>query len=196
MSAIPRARNRFFLLALAVLAATVPARGGETDPGVADDTLATLRAYSLELVNTARRQAGLRQLVPGTALTEAAQFHAEDMLQRRYHAHASPDGDTVVDRYAAAGGPPYRVIAENIARWDGYTAPPDREAVEFLHKGWMNSPEHRRNILRRGLTHYGFGLAWDGAGARLAVQTFAGTRAAADSAAPATGSRQAAEDGG
>ena len=169
--------RRFALLAVVVFAAGLGAREGRADPGVAEDTLAALRAYSLELVNTARREAGLRQLVPGTALTRAAQSHAEDLLRRGYHAHVSPEGGTVGDRYAAAGGPPYYLIAENIARCTGCTKPPDRETVETLHEGWMNSPEHRRNILLRGLTHYGFSFAWDGKGTFDAVQTFAGIRA-------------------
>ena len=38
----------------------------------------------------------------------------------------------------------------------------------------MNSPEHRENILREGLTRFGFGMAIDAPGGLYAVQTFAG----------------------
>ena len=38
----------------------------------------------------------------------------------------------------------------------------------------MNSPEHRENILRPGLTRFGFGVADDAQKGLFAVQTFAG----------------------
>jgi hypothetical protein len=38
----------------------------------------------------------------------------------------------------------------------------------------MNSPEHRENILREGLTRFGFGIVVDAQGGLYAVQTFAG----------------------
>jgi uncharacterized protein YkwD len=85
----------------------------------------------------------------------------------------SPEGETVADRYVEAGGSRWRLVAENIARCIGCEAPLTTARVESLHEGWMNSPPHRENILRRGLDRFGFGIVVEDE--RLyAVQTFAG----------------------
>jgi uncharacterized protein YkwD len=137
--------------------------------------LARLRERALELMNEARGKHGLRPLELGSALNRAAQSHAEDMLRRAYYGHVSPEGGTVADRYREAGGSRWRLTAENIARCAACDPPPTIERVERLHEGWMNSPPHRENILRRGLDRFGFGIAVGGKGEPLyAVQAFAG----------------------
>jgi uncharacterized protein YkwD len=133
-----------------------------------------LRQKALELVNGERREHGLETLSLGPDLNEAAQSHAEDMLQRNYYAHTSPEGATVADRYSDAGGSRWHVTAENIARCEGCPSPPTEERVERLHRGWMDSPPHRENILRRGLDRFGFGIITGSDQALYAVQTFAG----------------------
>ncbi|MXQ11752.1 CAP domain-containing protein [Microvirga makkahensis] len=146
-------------------------------PTIAAETgsLDRLRHKALELVNRERQEHGLPLLSLGPALNEAAQSHAKDMLQRKYYAHSSPEGDTVADRYTNAGGSRWHVTAENIARCQGCPVPPTEERVERLHRGWMDSPPHRENILRRGLDRFGFGIIADSGEALYAVQTFAGT---------------------
>jgi uncharacterized protein YkwD len=136
--------------------------------------LAALRNGALEFVNEARRENGLQPLELGTKVNEAALSHATDMLQRDYYSHTSPEGGTVQDRYVLAGGSKWRLVAENIARCAACTAVPDIAAVERLHRGWMQSPEHRRNILRRGLTQFGFAIISNPKNGLYAVQTFAG----------------------
>jgi uncharacterized protein YkwD len=138
------------------------------------DNLAALRQRALELVNQARAAHGLSRLEPGPDLDEAAQSHAQDMLRRGYFLHTSPEGGTVQDRYVDAGGSRWELVAENIAKCDGCAPPVTQATVEWLQEGWMNSPEHRENILRRGLTRFGFGIAADAAKGLYAVQTFAG----------------------
>lgn len=152
-------------LAAAVLSMAGSALGQEAD-------LPAMRAEALALVNAAREAEGLPALATGGALDEAAQAHAEDMLARDYYAHASPEGETVRERYLAAGGDAAEVVAENIAMCEGCPAPDPAQARDF-HEGWMQSPEHRDNILARGLERFGFGIAGDDAEV-YAVQTFAG----------------------
>lgn len=133
-----------------------------------------LRAQALALVNEERRQRGLPELRLEAELNEAARGHARDMLERDYYAHESPEGENVLDRYLAAGGAQWRLVTENIARCANCDSVIDEAAVERLHRGWMNSPEHRANILREGLDRFGFGAAASGAGGLYAVQTFSG----------------------
>lgn len=132
------------------------------------------RAQSLTLVNEARREAGRQPLEMGAALAEAAQAHAEDMAARDYYSHVSPEGGTVMDRFLAAGGSDGRLAAENIAKCEGCAGPVDAARIEQLHEGWMNSPEHRKNILADGVSQYGFGLTVGAGGTLYAVETFAG----------------------
>lgn len=153
------------LLVLVPLSAAISAESGD---------LGQLRSRALALVNQERLQLGLNRLQPGEDLDEAAQAHARDMLRRSYVAHASPEGDTVQDRYIEAGGSRWRLVAENIARCMGCSSPPMPGRVEQLHQDWMNSPGHCENILRRGLNRFGFGIIVGADKALYAVQTFAG----------------------
>ena len=95
------------------------------------------------------------------------------MLQRHYYAHETPEGKDPRDRFLAAGGSPSSLVEENIARCAGCPVPPQAAAVDSLQRSWMNSPEHRENILARGIDRMGFGIAGD-QGALYAVQDFAG----------------------
>jgi uncharacterized protein YkwD len=140
----------------------------------APDNLQALRQRALELVNQARAAHGLSQLELGRDLDEAAQSHAQDMLRRGYFSHTSPEGKDVQDRYVAAGGSRWELVEENIAKCEGCAPPVTEATVEWLQEGWMNSPEHRENILRPGLSRFGFGIAAEEGKGLYAVQTFAG----------------------
>jgi uncharacterized protein YkwD len=132
---------------------------------------AGLNSEALRLVNADRQENGLPALAAGSQLAAAAPAHAEDMLARDYYAHVSPSGEDVQDRYGAAGGSQWEIVAENIARCQGCAA--SEATLAELQQGWMESPGHRRNILAEGLERFGFGLA-AGDGTLYAVQTFAG----------------------
>jgi uncharacterized protein YkwD len=162
----PTSRLALILLFLAVTAAQpVPA----AEPAGLD----ALRAEALTAVNADRAAHGLDPLTLSPPLTAAAQEHAADMLARGYFEHASPEGDTVDDRYARHGGPPWHLVAENLAQCSGCPAPVEANRIRDLEAGWMDSPGHRKNILTRGLAEFGFGIAVEGE-ELYAVQTFGG----------------------
>ncbi|MHA6297477.1 CAP domain-containing protein [Devosia sp. CAU 1758] len=164
-------RRRPALLALGLLMLGLAASGaGAQESG----DLAGLRQRALELVNASRAEADLPALGPGDRLNAAAQGHARDMLERDYYAHSSPEGDTVQDRFLAEEGSRWELVAENIARCAACTDTPDMAAMERLHQGWMDSPEHRANIMAKGLARFGFGIITDAEQGLYAVQTFAG----------------------
>ena len=124
-------------------------------------------------MNEARSEEGLSQLSLGSALNEAAQGHATDMVGREYYAHVGPDGGTPRDRFRAFGGSQWALSGENIAKCSNCALPPDIERLEAFHAGWMQSPDHRKNILSDGFDRFGFGISGE-ADAIYAVQTFAG----------------------
>ncbi|MFG1814634.1 CAP domain-containing protein [Kribbella sp. NPDC049174] len=108
----------------------------------------TAEAQVLKLTNDERAKAGCGPLRTNSALTNAAEAHAADMVDRHYFAHDSLDGRSPFDRMKAAG---YRggAMAENIAV--GYQSP------AAVVEGWMNSSGHRKNILNCTYTVIGIG---------------------------------------
>lgn len=83
-------------------------------------------------------------------LTAAAQAKANDMVQKDYWAHNSPDGKTPWT-FINAAGYSYQMAGENLAF--GFDNASDTIA------GWMNSPTHRANILNASYKDVGFGVA-------------------------------------
>ncbi|WP_051329156.1 CAP domain-containing protein [Geminicoccus roseus] len=138
------------------------------------DNLPALRERALQVLNADRQEHGLPALSRSESLDAAAQAHAEDMLERDYFAHESPEGEDVRDRYLEQGGSGARLVAENISQCTGCSAPIGQERIDALEEGWMNSPEHRANILKRGLDQFGFGIAVSPDARLYAVQTFSG----------------------
>lgn len=90
------------------------------------------------LINFDRHLYGLSPLRENYLLDRAAQSHAQDMVNRHYFAHNSPDGRTPWD-FIVKEGYGYQTAGENLAR--NFT---DLNKEE---KAWMNSPGHRANIL-------------------------------------------------
>ncbi len=153
-------------------AQTAPAPDAQI-PEVADD-LDAIRARALDLVNEARQEQDLPPLVLEDKLNVAAQAHADDMHTRGYFDHLSPEGRTAQDRYVQAGGSKWLLISENIGRCIGCRPPRRIGILNRLQRDWMMSPEHRANILRQGLTRFGFGMVIDDQKRLYAVQTFSG----------------------
>jgi uncharacterized protein YkwD len=109
-------------------------------------------AQVVTLVNQERAKAGCAALTADSRLTAAARGHSQDMAQRNYFDHNTPDGVTPWTRITNAG---YRFssAAENIA--EGQPTP------AAVMDAWMNSSGHRANILNCNLRNIGVGLAYN-----------------------------------
>lgn len=83
-------------------------------------------------------------------LTAAAQAKANDMVAKNYWSHNTPDGRTPWS-FIEATGYSYDEAGENLAY--GFS-----DASSTV-TGWMNSPEHRANILNQDYAQVGFGIA-------------------------------------
>jgi uncharacterized protein YkwD len=106
----------------------------------------------LRLTNAERAKRGLKPLSLSTKLSQAAQNHASDMVQRRYFDHTSPDGSKPRDRAKAVG---YigSYVGENIAA--GQTS------ANAVVASWMESKGHRDNILNKNFKEIGFGYVYN-----------------------------------
>lgn len=116
----------------------------------------------LTLLNKERTSRGLTPVVANTALRSVARAHCEDMFKKGYFSHYTPDGLSPFDRMQNAGIE-YKSAGENLA----YA--PD---VEIAHKGLMNSPGHRANILSQNFGHIGIGVIDAGIYGKMFCQEF------------------------
>lgn len=117
------------------------------------------------------------------ALNQAAQAKANDMATRDYWSHDTPDGNTPWS-FMTAAGYNYQTAGENLAY--GFDTATDTIT------GWMNSPEHRANILNTSYHDVGFGIInianYQGTGPETLVVAMYGSlpsEAVATSASPA-----------
>lgn len=82
-------------------------------------------------------------------LEKAAQKKAQDMASRDYWSHISPDSRQPWD-FAKAAGYTYESLGENLAY--GFST------TDGVISGWMNSEEHRLNMLDASFSQVGFGV--------------------------------------
>jgi uncharacterized protein YkwD len=136
-----------------------------------------------ELVNEERRDQGLDALSLDHELSRVARGHSEDMSDREYFAHVSPEGEDFADRYAAAGydcrvpvSEGYATGGENVAKTyfmapleDGERHRDAADVARGIVDGWMDSPDHRENILRSCWRCEGIGVSATDEDGRLAV---------------------------
>lgn len=117
--------------------------------------------------NLNRQSEGFSILKQNTKLESSAQKKAQDMLDRQYFEHDSPEGIGVAD-LAKESGYEYIVVGENLARGDFKTA-------DEVVLAWMNSPAHRENIMNNKYTDIGIGIVYgryDGSDVWILVQHF------------------------
>lgn len=135
----------------------------ETDDAGEDDQLAheaqVERAIHDE-VNQVHADHGLEALAFDDELAAVAREHSEDMAERGYFSHTSPEGETVGDRYAAAGIS-CEAWGENIL-YNGHGGESPEVIAERSVQQWLDSEPHRENILSDGWDSQGIGVATDG----------------------------------
>jgi len=110
-----------------------------------------VRALVIAGTNEYRQGYGCPPLSVHPGLTRAAQKHAEDMAASDFFSHISADGRTLADRVDAVGYH-YRLVGENIAA--GF-----EDALEVVDS-WMESEEHRKNILNCEFEETGIGYVF------------------------------------
>lgn len=134
---------------------------GFTTTKVSVDT--TSEQKLVELLNHERTSRGLKALAMDKGkLRDVARAHGVDMFQRGYFAHESPDGLSPFDRLDKAGVH-FSAAGENLA------LAPD---VEIAHRGLMNSPAHKANILDPDFRRVGVGVINGGIYGEMFVQEF------------------------
>ena len=145
-------------------------------------TQAEVRVSELERkvhtgINAERVSNGGSPLKWDDGLASIARAHSDDMTNRNYFSHDTPEGLGPTDRLHRAGrncrkGNRYG-IAENIAI-ETSLGNLDQAAAEAV-RGWINSPGHRRNLLNGEYDTTGVGASfgtWQGYKAVYLTQVF------------------------
>lgn len=104
----------------------------------------------LQVTNTVRQQNNDDPLTLNSKLSAAAQAKANDMISKNYWSHTTPSGKSPWT-FMQANGYDYYKAGENLAY--GF-----RDSTDTID-GWLNSPEHRANLLSADYTDVGFGIA-------------------------------------
>lgn len=133
---------------------TVPASGLTPDPQG--------EAQLFALVNQERQRAGLPPLAWDPEMAAIARQHAAEMFELGYFAHDSPTTGSPFDRMARAGIG-FTAAGENLA-----FAP----TIDVAHRGLMNSPGHRANILSPEFGRVGIGIVRSREFGHMVVQDF------------------------
>jgi uncharacterized protein YkwD len=94
----------------------------------------------VQLTNAERAKKSLAPLLPNPNLMKAAQDNAVVLAPGPCFEHTCPPVPSPVDRASNAGYANFMRLGENIAA--GYDSP------AAVVRGWMESPEHRSNILK------------------------------------------------
>ena len=101
----------------------------------------------IHLINSIRSSRGLQLLNPNPVLNGIARSRSQDMLNRNYFSHYTPEGKNIFN-ILVENGIMYAMGAENLSQ----ASPPSWGSPEAVINSWMNSGPHRANLLN---PHYG-----------------------------------------
>lgn len=107
-------------------------------------------------INAARTDHGLKPLRWDWRLWVAAQRLANDMAARRYASHVTPEGQTLANRVEPTGyvpPTPTWLLGENLGWGTSVLSTPLSIVI-----GWIQSPEHRENMLDPEFEDVGVGI--------------------------------------
>ena len=116
--------------------------------------LSALESQLLSQINLTRGRHGLRALRLSAPLTAAADQHSQSMAQKGYFSHDSANGGSFFKRIASFYT--YRGYSNWSAGENLLYSTPDIDPVGALRL-WLNSPEHRANLLNRNWREIGLG---------------------------------------
>jgi uncharacterized protein YkwD len=155
-------KNAFISLLAGLVLLAVPALGQAAGNA---SRRAAGEQQVLVLLNQVRQQHGLTPFTPSVQLRSAARFHSDDMLQKGYFDHNSPNQawDARVRGYLNAP-----LIGEDLAWGNGSYGTP-----EGIVSQWMRSAPHRHGVLSPGFRLVGIGVATGTPGAVMATADFA-----------------------
>jgi uncharacterized protein YkwD len=123
----------------------------------------------VSLTNRSRASAGLKALRVDSRLTAIARARSKDMIVRGYFSHNIPPSGKNVFSILDSKGYCYSIAGENIG-WNNY---PDDVATRTIHRQFMESSGHRRNVLGKRWDAIGVGAYKGPTGKKMWTVVFA-----------------------
>lgn len=102
----------------------------------------------INLINTERKNNNLKELQISSALNNVAQTKSNDMVSNNYFSHTSPNYGSPF-KMMQGFGISYKSAGENIA---------GNPSLKNAVSAWLNSSEHRKNILSTSYNYIGVGV--------------------------------------
>jgi uncharacterized protein YkwD len=132
---------------------------GTTSVEVEDETVTSdgIEERVHERDNAIRADRGLSE-VGHDEIASIARTHSHDMGEREYFSHVSPKGKTPADRFGDLHPAECRAVGENLALVGTAGAKDADEIAERIVEGWMDSEDHRENILTARWDDQGIGI--------------------------------------
>jgi uncharacterized protein YkwD len=188
----PIAMSAAILTAAALAVLHLAASAGAVSANGSEDS------QMFSMTNSDRASNGVHSLVFSSTLEnigEGASYNcngievhgrSDDMIQRNYFAHPILGCGQLVFSMMQAYGIHYRSAGENIGWESGSSSP-----ASYLNSAFMNSPDHRSNILDSSYTEMGVGsdesapgVTWTGVGSEQNVWMFSEEFAQVGSSSP------------
>jgi len=126
----------------------------------------TIESVFASMENNIRASQGLQTLIVNPVLSSIARSRCQDMLNRGYFSHTTPEGKNI-GMILQENGIMYACSAENL----GQASPPSWGSPEAIINLWMSSGLHRANLLNPNFGQTGIGIV-DSGGRRIIVQIF------------------------
>ena len=130
----------------------------DADLEAAPGTIDSVRAAILCVINEHRAVAGLDRLRASPQLDESAAWHSADMVAFGFLAHAAPGRPSLFRRVSGSGyfaRTTDGLYSENIG-----IAPLGGASATRVVDAWLQSPEHRANVLYPRFSDLGVGAAF------------------------------------
>jgi uncharacterized protein YkwD len=105
------------------------------------------------MINNVREDNGLNAIAADGLLNEVADIRSQDLMNRNYFSHYTPEGTNVFD-VMRSSGVSFRYAGENLAQ----SAPAAAGTPEGFMNAWINSPTHLANMLRAQYTKIGVSM--------------------------------------
>jgi uncharacterized protein YkwD len=142
-------------LSFVLLAVSICMSAGVVPAGtLSRSNLADSEFQIFDLVNREREGRRLGELRWDDRLADMAREYSRQMARGNFFSHYDEAGLTVIDRADRMRIRGWNRIGENLFLTTGM-----RDLAPFAIRGWLGSPTHRTNMLDRGWTSTGIGIA-------------------------------------
>lgn len=161
------------LLSLIFLPSPAVAQTGDRPSSfLTEETREHIERAVLDATNRQRMRRGLQPVVWEGGLADIARGYSRQLVGQYRLEHQDASGMGPSERVAQQHRRLVGLVGENLAAFSGDWPGDPKDLADELVKGWMQSPGHRRNLLRQDYTHLGVGLWTEGPELR-ATQLFA-----------------------